>query len=237
VIRVAVADDQALVRSGFAVLLRSAGDIEVVGEAGDGRAAVDLVASARPDVMLMDIRMPEMDGIEATRRIVASGADTRILVLTTFDLDEYVFGALRAGASGFLLKDTQPDDLLTAVRVVADGEALLAPRVTRRLIERFAADGPEPDTARAVPPGLDTLTEREVEVLATVARGLSNAEIAEALFMAHATAKTHVSRLLTKLDARDRAQLVMIAYEAGIAVPAQPSDGMAARQGPRSSEG
>jgi DNA-binding NarL/FixJ family response regulator len=219
VIRVAVADDQALVRSGFSVLLRSAGDIEVVGEAGDGQAAVDLVAAERPDVVLMDIRMPELDGIEATRRIVDSGASTRILVLTTFDLDEYVFGALQAGASGFLLKDTEPDELLTAVRVVAAGEALLAPRITRRLIERFAeheaAAGPRP----AARPGLDSLTEREIEVLAAVARGRSNAEIAEELFMAHATAKTHVSRLLTKLDCRDRAQLVMVAYESGIAVP------------------
>lgn len=218
-IRVAVADDQALVRSGFTVLLRSAYDIEVVGEAGDGREAVELVAAERPDVVLMDVRMPEMDGIEATRRIVASGADTRVLVLTTFDLDEYVFGALRAGASGFLLKDTQPEDLLTGVRVVADGEALLAPSITRRLIERFAEQEPAPGGGRLVPPGLDVLTERELEVLAAVARGRSNAEIAEELFMAHATAKTHVSRLLTKLDCRDRAQLVMVAYEAGIAVP------------------
>ncbi len=217
-IRVAVADDQALVRSGFTVLLRSAGDIEVVGEAGNGAEAVDLVAAERPDVILMDIRMPEMDGIEATRRIAASGCDTRVLVLTTFDLDEYVFGALRAGASGFLLKDTLPEDLLGAVRVVAAGEALLAPKITRRLIEEFAGDaGP---ALRAAPPaGLDSLTERELEVLAAVARGRSNAEIADELFMAHATAKTHVSRLLTKLDCRDRAQLVMVAYEAGIAVP------------------
>jgi len=218
VIRVAVADDQALVRSGFTVLLRSADDIEVVGEAGDGREAVDLVTAECPDVILMDIRMPEMDGIEATRRIAASGCDTRVLVLTTFDLDEYVFGALRAGASGFLLKDTLPDDLLGAVRVVAAGEALLAPKITRRLIEQFAEDA-GPATPAAPPPGLDSLTEREVEVLAAVARGLSNAEIADELFMAHATAKTHVSRLLTKLDCRDRAQLVMVAYEAGVAVP------------------
>ncbi len=217
-IRVAVADDQALVRSGFTVLLRSADDIEVVGEAGDGREAVDVVAAECPDVILMDVRMPEMDGIEATRRIAASGCDTRVLVLTTFDLDEYVLGALRAGASGFLLKDTLPDDLLGAVRVVAGGEALLAPSVTRRLIEQFAGSV-EPAIPVAPPPGLDTLTEREVEVLAAVARGLSNAEIADELFMAHATAKTHVSRLLTKLGCRDRAQLVMIAYEVGIAVP------------------
>jgi DNA-binding NarL/FixJ family response regulator len=216
-IRVAVADDQALVRGGFAVLLRSADDIEVVGEASNGVEAVDLVALEKPDVVLMDIRMPEMDGLEATRRIIGGGSETRVLILTTFDLDEYVFGALRAGASGFLLKDTQPDELLAAVHVVADGEALLAPRVTRRLIEQFVQ---EPATAPIERnPGLDTLTDREHEVLAAVARGLSNAEIAEQLFMSHATAKTHVSRLLTKLDSRDRAQLVMLAYESGVIVP------------------
>ena len=218
-IRVAVADDQALVRSGFAVLLRSAGDIDVVGEAADGREAVALVERARPDVILMDIRMPDMDGLEATRRITANDATaaTRVLILTTFDLDEYVFEALHAGASGFLLKDTLPDDLLAAVRVVASGEALLAPKVTRRLIEQFVQ---QPVAARTEPhPGLSSLTEREREVLAAVARGLSNAEIGEELFMSHATAKTHVSRLLTKLDARDRAQLVMLAYEAGVVVP------------------
>ena len=218
-IRVAVADDQALVRSGFAVLLRSAGDIDVVGEASDGREAVALVERARPDVILMDIRMPDMDGLEATRRITSNDATaaTRVLILTTFDLDEYVFEALHAGASGFLLKDTLPDDLLAAVRVVASGEALLAPKVTRRLIEQFVQ---QPVAARAEPhPGLSSLTEREREVLAAVARGLSNAEIGEELFMSHATAKTHVSRLLTKLDARDRAQLVMLAYEAGVVVP------------------
>jgi DNA-binding NarL/FixJ family response regulator len=218
-IRVAVADDQALVRSGFAVLLRSADGIEVVGEAANGAEAVDLVKLERPDVILMDIRMPEMDGLEATRRITGDDATaaTRVLILTTFDLDEYVFEALRAGASGFLLKDTLPDELLAAVRVVADGDALLAPKVTRRLIERFAQ---QPTDAIAVPnPGLDALTEREREVLGCVARGLSNAEIAEELFMSHATAKTHVSRLLTKLGARDRAQLVMIAYESGVVIP------------------
>jgi DNA-binding NarL/FixJ family response regulator len=222
-IRVAVADDQALVRSGFAVLLRSADDIEVVGEAADGAEAVELVTRERPDVVLMDIRMPEMDGLEATRRITANDATAaaRVLILTTFDHDEYVYEALRAGASGFLLKDTLPDDLLAAVRVVAAGEALLAPKITRRLIERFAEQG---SAAAPTPnPGLDTLTEREAEVLSAVARGLSNAEIAEQLFMSHATAKTHVSRLLTKLDARDRAQLVVIAYEAGVVVPGAPS--------------
>ena len=218
-IRVAVADDQALVRSGFVVLLRSAEGIDVVGEAADGREAVELAQRARPDVILMDIRMPEMDGLEATRRITSDdgAASTKVLILTTFDLDEYVFEALRSGASGFLLKDTLPDDLLAAVRVVAAGEALLAPKVTRRLIEQFVQ---QPAHAPSeAPPGLDTLTDREREVLSAVARGLSNAEIAEQLFMSHATAKTHVSRLLTKLDARDRAQLVMLAYEAGVVVP------------------
>jgi len=219
VIRVAVADDQALVRSGFVVLLRSDAGIDVVGEAANGREAVDLARRARPDVILMDIRMPDMDGLEATRQITAdeAGSSTRVLILTTFDLDEYVFEALRAGASGFLLKDTLPEDLLAAVRVVAAGEALLAPKVTRRLIEQFVHQPPvEPS---APPPGMATLTGREREVLAAVARGLSNAEIAEQLFMSHATAKTHVSHLLTKLDARDRAQLVMLAYETGAVVP------------------
>jgi DNA-binding NarL/FixJ family response regulator len=220
-IRVAVADDQALVRSGFVVLLRSEPDIEVVGEAANGLEAVDLVERERPDVVLMDIRMPEMDGLEATRRIARSGAGTRVLILTTFDHDEYVYGALRAGASGFMLKDTLPDDLLAAVRVVAEGDALLAPRITRRLIEKFAQLGDA--TERPAHPGLSTLTEREAEVLAAVARGLSNAEIADELFMSHATAKTHVSRLLTKLDARDRAQLVVVAYESGVVTPGAPA--------------
>jgi DNA-binding NarL/FixJ family response regulator len=216
-IRVAVADDQALVRSGFVVLLRSCADIEVVGEAADGQEAIDLVRRERPDVILMDIRMPRVDGLEATRAIVGEGLDTRVLILTTFDLDEYVFGALRAGASGFLLKDTLPDELLMAVRIVADGEALLAPRVTRRLIEQFALQTEVTPAERN--PAIDTLTERELEVLVAVARGLSNAELAEELFMSHATAKTHVSRLLAKLHSRDRAQLVMIAYESGVVAP------------------
>jgi DNA-binding NarL/FixJ family response regulator len=219
VIRVLVVDDQALVRSGFTVLLGSAEDIEVVGEAGDGAEAVDRAVHERPDVILMDIRMPGMDGLEATRRITADErlGDTKVLILTTFDLDEYVFEALRAGASGFLLKDTLPEDLLAAVRVVAAGQALLAPSVTRRLVEEFVR---RPTGAVAErPPGLDTLTERETEVLVAVAHGLSNTELADSLFMSPATAKTHVSRLLAKLHVRDRAQLVMVAYEAGVVAP------------------
>ena len=218
-IKVAVADDQALVRGGFSVLLRTADDLEVVGEAADGDAAVKLVARERPDVILMDIRMPVMDGVEATRRITADPrlASTRVLILTTFDLDEYVFESLRAGASGFLLKDTLPDDLLAAVRVVAAGDALLSPRVTRRLVEEFVQRSASAPTASQHQ--LDTLTPRETEVLAAVARGLSNSELAATLFMSQGTAKTHVSRLLTKLHARDRAQLVMIAYEAGVVAP------------------
>jgi len=217
-IRVVIADDQALVRTGFAVIVGSAPDLEVVAEAADGAAAVEAVRAHHPDVALMDIRMPTVDGLEATRRITSDPATsaTRVLILTTFDLDEYVYEALRAGASGFLLKDTLPDDLLGAVRVVAAGDALLAPRVTRRLIEEFA-QRPAPNAAAAA--SLAALTERELEVLALVARGLSNGEIAGELVMSPATAKTHVSRLLTKLQARDRAQLVMVAYESGVASP------------------
>jgi len=218
-IRVAVADDQALVRSGFSVLLRTAEDIEVVGEASNGAEAVDLVRSVQPDVILMDIRMPDVDGLEATRRITgdAALAGTKVLILTTFDLDEYVFAALRAGASGFLLKDTLPHDLLAAVRIVFGGEALLAPTVTRRLMDEFVRQ-PQAATGGAAEE-LATLTAREAEVLSAVARGLSNAEIAEALFMSQATAKTHVSRILSKLGARDRAQLVVLAYENGVVAP------------------
>jgi DNA-binding NarL/FixJ family response regulator len=214
-LRVVVADDQELVRAGFAVLLRSAPDIEVVGEAANGAEAVALATSAEPDVVLMDVRMPVMDGIEATR-IITRALRTRVLILTTFDLDEYVYEGLRAGASGFLLKDTPPAQLLQAVRVVAGGDALLAPNVTRRLIEEFVRRPDPPATALAPIGGL---TDREREVLSHVARGLSNAELAERLHMSHATAKTHVSRLLTKLHARDRAQLVMIAYETGTVQP------------------
>jgi DNA-binding NarL/FixJ family response regulator len=218
VIRVLVADDQTLVRAGFRVLVESAPDLEVVGEAGDGVEAVELARRELPDVVLMDIRMPRMDGLEATRRIVAldRAEGVRVLVLTTFDLDEYVYQALRAGASGFLLKDTPPADLLAAIRVVAAGDALLAPRVTRRLIAEFAR---RPEPSAVTPAALAALTDREREVLALVARGLSNAEIAELLVVSGATAKTHVSRVLAKLGARDRAQLVMLAYETGLITP------------------
>ena len=217
-IRVLVADDQTLVRAGFRVLVESAPDLEVVGEAGDGVEAVELARRELPDVVLMDIRMPRMDGLEATRRIVAldRAEGIRVLVLTTFDLDEYVYAALRAGASGFLLKDTPPADLLAAIRVVAAGDALLAPGVTRRLIAEFAR---RPEPSAVTPAALAALTDREREVLALVARGLSNAEIAELLVVSGATAKTHVSRVLAKLHARDRAQLVMLAYETGLVTP------------------
>ena len=219
-IRVAVVDDQELVRSGFVVLLRASPGIEVVGEAADGVEAVELARRTSPDVVLMDVRMPRMDGLEATRAILAdpSAATTRVLVLTTFDDDELVLEALRSGASGFLLKDTRPTQLLEAIEVVAAGEALLHPRITRRLIERFAAL-PSERATRAVPD--DGLTGREREVLAEVARGLSNQEIGERLHLGYGTVKTHVSHLLTKLDCRDRAQLVMHAYESGLAVPGQ----------------
>ncbi len=219
-IRVVVADDQVLVRSGFTMLLSGEDDIEVVGEAGNGAECVALVASERPDVVLMDVRMPVMDGLEATRKISEdeSLSATRVLILTTFDLDEYVHEALRAGASGFLLKDTLPVDLINAVRVVAAGDALISPKITRRLIEEFARQ-PGVGAGAEASAVLDQLTDREREVLETVARGHSNAEIAEALFVSHATVKTHISRLLMKLGARDRAQLVMIAYETGLVAP------------------
>jgi DNA-binding NarL/FixJ family response regulator len=216
VIRVLIADDQVLVRAGFRVLIDSADDLEVVGEAGDGREAVDLARSQHADVVLMDVRMPVLDGLAATRELAGAEGGPRIIILTTFDIDEYVFEALRAGASGFLLKDTEPAELLQAVRIVAAGEALLAPSVTKRLIEEFAT---RPDPHRTPAAALAALTEREREVLALVARGLSNAEIATELFISPATAKTHVSRVMTKLGARDRAQLVVTAYEAGLVVP------------------
>jgi DNA-binding NarL/FixJ family response regulator len=216
VIRVVVADDQALVRSGFALILDSDPDIEVVAQACDGAEAVAAVRAHAPDVVLMDIRMPGTNGIEATRQIVTDPRTrgTRVLVLTTFDADEYVLEALRAGASGFLLKDTTPADLISGVAVVAAGDALLAPAVTRRLIERFVRVGADP--RGAAPLTLPLLTQREEEVLVAVAQGLSNLEIAEQLVVSYSTVKTHVSHLLTKLQARDRAQLVMFAYRAGL---------------------
>ena len=223
-IGVVIADDQALVRGGFRVLVETANDMEVLGEADDGTEAVALVREHHPDVVLMDVRMPGQDGIEATRRIKEheETAGVSVLILTTFDLDEYVYAALRAGASGFLLKDTQPERLLDAIRTVAGGEALLAPTVTKRLIETFAS---RIEPALVSSDALGSLTEREREVLREVSRGLSNAEIAERLHVSPATAKTHVSRLLMKLAARDRAQLVIIAYETGLARSATPSDG------------
>jgi DNA-binding NarL/FixJ family response regulator len=215
VIRVLLADDQTLVRSGFRVLLERADDIEVVGETATGADAVARARADRPDVVLMDIRMPGMDGLEATRRIAGDRelATVRVIILTTFDLDEYVFEALHAGASGFLLKDVEPDALREAVRIVAGGEALLSPSVTRRLIEEFTS---QPGRSRAQPPALAELTDREREVMELVAAGLSNDEIAAKLVISPATAKTHVSRILMKLAARDRAQLVVLAYESGL---------------------
>jgi len=216
-IGVVIADDQALVRGGFRVLVDTAADMAVLGEAGDGTEAVALARQHHPDVVLMDVRMPVLDGIEATRQIKQDDdiAGVKVLIVTTFDLDEYVYAGLRAGASGFLLKDTSPEKLLDGIRVVASGEALLAPTATRRLIEAFTARRDEPALAAA--DALEALTDREREVLREVARGLSNTEIAERLHMSAATAKTHVSRLLMKLAARDRAQLVVVAYETGFA--------------------
>jgi DNA-binding NarL/FixJ family response regulator len=221
--RVVIADDQALVRGGFRVILHLAG-IPVVAEAADGKEAIAAVLKHRPDVVLMDIRMPVMDGLEATRRILSSqaGQDIRVIVLTTFDLDQYVYAALAAGASGFLLKDVSPEHLVAAVQLVRTGDALLAPSITRRLVERFAPRPREPGL-----PGRDlsALTPRELEVLGLIGQGMSNAELASALTLSHATVKTHVARILAKLDLRDRVQAVVLAYETGLISPAHPEPG------------
>jgi DNA-binding NarL/FixJ family response regulator len=215
-VRVVIADDQALVRGGFRMILDAKEDMEVVGEANDGAEAVELVTRHEPDVVLMDVRMPTLDGIEATRQIVAAGSPARIVILTTYDVDEYVFAALRAGASGFMLKDVRPPDLVEAIRVVAGGDALLAPSVTRRLLDRFAGTLPGAATS---PAHLAGLTEREVEVLRFVALALSNAEIAARLHLTEATVKTHVSSVLRKLALRDRVQAVVFAYDVGLVRP------------------
>jgi len=214
-IRVLVADDQALIRTGFATIIDAQPDLEVVGECGDGRAAVDLAVRLRPDVVVMDVRMPVLDGIEATRLLAGAGVTdpVKVLVVTTFNLDEYVYEALRAGASGFLLKDVPPEQLAAGIRIVASGDALLAPSITRRLIGEFAAVRP---TTPDPPEGLDELTARELEVFKLLARGLSNAEIAEELVVSETTVKTHVARVLMKLGLRDRVQAVVLAYESGL---------------------
>jgi DNA-binding NarL/FixJ family response regulator len=216
-IRVLLCDDQALVRSGFRMILEARPDLEVIGEAEDGLQAIEQARRTEPDVILMDVRMPNLDGVAATARIVESGSRTKVIVLTTYDLDEYVFEAIRAGASGFLLKDVQPAQLVDAIRVVAAGDALLAPSVTRRLLDRFARSLADHEPA---PDSLSSLTEREVEVLRLLASGLSNTELAERLFVSEATVKTHVSNLLRKLGVRDRVQAVILAYEAGLVRPA-----------------
>jgi DNA-binding NarL/FixJ family response regulator len=215
-IGVVVADDHAIVRAGFRALIDSEPDLAVLGDAANGAEAVTVTSRTSPDVVLMDIRMPVLDGIEATRRITAGGSPSRVLILTTFDLDEYVFGALRAGASGFLLKERPPEELLSAIRVIAAGEALLSPSITQRLIAHYVR---LPDPLRPLPRSLAQLTARETEVLVLIANGLSNTEIAGRLTMSVPTAKTHVSRILAKLGARDRAQLVVLAYQAGLVTP------------------
>jgi DNA-binding NarL/FixJ family response regulator len=219
-LRIVIADDQSLVRAGFRMILEAQSDIEVVAEARDGMEAIAAWRRCCPDVILMDIRMPELDGLEATRRILESGgAGCRVVILTTFDLDEYVYAALQAGASGFLLKDVSPEQLVAAVRLVAVGDALLAPTITRRLVERFARPRVAPTVSHSA---LATLTPRELEVLKLIARGLSNAEIACSLFLSEATVKTHVARILPKLGVRDRVQAVVLAYESGIVLANNP---------------
>jgi DNA-binding NarL/FixJ family response regulator len=216
VIRVLIADDQALLRGGFRMILESQKDIEVVGEAADGREALDQARNLQPDVVLMDIRMPELDGLEATRQLVGADGAPRVLILTTFDLDEYVYEAMKAGASGFLLKEVRPEQLADAVRVVAAGETLVAPAITRRLVEEFVRRRPP---GSGTPEEVSELTERELEVLKLVARGLSNGEIASELFLSEATIKTHITHVLAKLGLRDRVQAVVLAYESGLVLP------------------
>jgi DNA-binding NarL/FixJ family response regulator len=228
VIRLVVVDDQAVIRTGLRTMLEHEGDITIVGEAGNGAEAVDVVGRARPDVVLMDVRMPDVDGIEATRRILAAEASPpAVLVLTTFDDDEYVFGALQAGAAGFLLKDAGPDVLAAAVRTVAAGDALVDPSVTRRLVERWAALESSAPAARPVPAAVETLSAREREILVGLARGRTNRELADDLIVSEATVKTHVSNLLTKLGVRSRVQAVVVAYESGVVRPGEgdPSKG------------
>jgi DNA-binding NarL/FixJ family response regulator len=222
---IVLVDDQELLRMGFRMVLEAQPDLELVGEAGDGEEALDVVERLQPDVVLMDVRMPGMDGVETTRRLVERGGGSRVIILTTFDLDEYAYAALRAGASGFLLKDAQPADLLSAIRAVASGDAVVAPSTTRRLLASLAHQLPEsgshpPRGAPATDPQLDEVTPREREVLIAVARGLSNAEIADELVLSEATVKTHVGRVLAKLELRDRVQIVVYAYERGLIAPA-----------------
>jgi len=215
-IRLLIVDDQELVRTGFRLFLETKDDLEVIGEAGDGHEAIEQARTLRPDVILMDIRMPEMDGLETTRRIVIDENAPRVLMLTTFDMNEYVYEAMKSGASGFLLKDVKPEQLADAVRTVAAGDALLAPAITRRLIEEFVRRPPPGTNA---PPELETLTERELEVLKLIAKGLSNEEIAKQLFVSMATVKTHITHILMKLQLRDRVQAVVLAYESGLVQP------------------
>jgi DNA-binding NarL/FixJ family response regulator len=223
-IKVLLVDDQPLLRMGFRLILEGEEDLEVVGEASDGAEAVRKVEELEPDVVLMDVRMPAMDGIEATRRITASGSNARVIILTTFDLDEYAFSGLQAGASAFLLKDVAPAELVQGVRLVASGDAVVAPRVTQRLLETYVRGGPVPGQATAHPrdPLLEELTPRETEMLEAIAGGLSNAEIAHKFFLSEATVKTHVRRILTKLHLRDRVQVVVYAYETGLVIPSNP---------------
>jgi DNA-binding NarL/FixJ family response regulator len=218
---IVLVDDQELLRMGFRMVLEAQPDLELTGEAGDGREALELVARLEPDVVLMDVRMPGMDGVEATRRIVEGGGRSRVIILTTFDLDEYAYAALRAGASGFLLKDAPPADLLSAIRAVASGDSVVAPSTTRRLLATLAHRLPDPDRDDVIAePELELLTPREREVLVAVARALSNAEIAAELVLSEATVKTHVGRILAKLELRDRVQIVVFAYERGLVAPA-----------------